>query len=169
MGNPLEQDLKPLLDPLYRYAMALTLSESRAQDLVQDAVLRAIRHRDRFEQMVNKKAWMFKVLSNLHRDSVRQCRRRPETVPLNFEPISNETMADQQVETTELREKILGLFQKLGEVQRQVMYLRCVEGFSIKQIAESISTSENNVKANLSIARKKISQMMKRSDVRIMD
>ena len=169
MSNRLEQELKPLLDPLYRYALALTVSQSQAHDLVQETVVKVMRHRSQFEQMIHKKAWLFKVLTNLYRDSVRQQRRRPEFGPLTFEPTSNENNPMDILASREQCEQIFALFQKLGNVQRQVMYLKCVEGFSIRQIAESISTTDNNVKANLSIARKKISKLMQMSDERVVD
>ena len=52
------------LDALYGAALRLTRNERDAEDLVQDALLRAYRFFDRFERGTNIKAWLFKILTN---------------------------------------------------------------------------------------------------------
>jgi RNA polymerase sigma-70 factor (ECF subfamily) len=52
------------LDPLYAAALRLTRNERDAEDLVQDAFLRAFRFFDKFERGTNIKAWLFKILTN---------------------------------------------------------------------------------------------------------
>src|SRR5512141_2711987 len=52
------------LDSLYGAAVRLTRNERDAEDLVQDALLRAYRFFDRFERGTNIKAWLFKILTN---------------------------------------------------------------------------------------------------------
>ena len=52
------------LDALYGAAVRLTRNERDAEDLVQDALLRAYRFFDRFERGTNIKAWLFKILTN---------------------------------------------------------------------------------------------------------
>ncbi len=52
------------LDTLYAAAMRLTRNGKDAEDLVQDAVLRAYRFFDKFERGTNFRAWLFKILTN---------------------------------------------------------------------------------------------------------
>src|SRR2546428_12345069 len=52
------------LDALYSAALRLTKNERDAEDLVQDAFLRAFRFFDKFERGTNMKAWLFKILTN---------------------------------------------------------------------------------------------------------
>src|SRR5947199_8793894 len=52
------------LDPLYSAALRLTKNERDAEDLVQDAFLRAFRFFDKFERGTNMKASLFKILTN---------------------------------------------------------------------------------------------------------
>ncbi|HEU4384641.1 MAG TPA: sigma-70 family RNA polymerase sigma factor, partial [Anaeromyxobacteraceae bacterium] len=52
------------LDGLYAAALRLTRNARDAEDLVQDAVLRAWRFFDKFERGTNFKAWLFKILTN---------------------------------------------------------------------------------------------------------
>ena len=54
----------PHLDGLYAAALRLTKNPGDAEDLVQDAVLRAFRFFDKFERGTNLKAWLFKILTN---------------------------------------------------------------------------------------------------------
>src|SRR6267154_1347529 len=52
------------LDPLYSAALRLTKNDKDAEDLVQDAFLRAFRFFDKFERGTNMKAWLFKILAD---------------------------------------------------------------------------------------------------------
>jgi len=62
------------------------------------------------------------------------------------------------VETKEHLENVLASFQELPETQRQVLYLKTVEEHSIDEISQILDLSRNNVKVNLSHARKKMRQ-----------
>ncbi|MSP62348.1 MAG: sigma-70 family RNA polymerase sigma factor [Myxococcales bacterium] len=59
-----EQVALPHLPALYGLAKRLTRNERDAEDLVQDAILRAYRFFDSFEPGTNCKAWLFKILHN---------------------------------------------------------------------------------------------------------
>ncbi len=52
------------LDALYSAGLRLTKNDRDAEDLVQDAFLRAFRFFDKFERGTNMKAWLFKILTN---------------------------------------------------------------------------------------------------------
>jgi RNA polymerase sigma-70 factor, ECF subfamily len=52
------------LDALYRYALSLTRNKNDAEDLVQEAYLRAYRSFNTFQRGTNLKAWLFKILTN---------------------------------------------------------------------------------------------------------
>ena len=53
------------MDDLYRYGLRLTRGdESEADDLVQDAYLRAYKHFDKFRRDVNLRAWLYSILRN---------------------------------------------------------------------------------------------------------
>ena len=160
MSSRFETEIQKLMAPLYRYAMALTGSDADAQDLVQETLLKTVKHREKFERMENRQSWLFTVMSNAFRDSIRRKRRRPQSGPLMLDPRCNSNYQEQKDKTQEHLAKAMGCFRLLPSRQRQVLYLRCVEEYSIKQIAQTLQTTENGVKANLSVARKKIRQLM---------
>src|SRR6266852_3755997 len=56
------------LDTLYRGALRLTRAPDSAQDLVQEAYLRALRYQHSYQQGTNMKAWLFAIMRNLFWD-----------------------------------------------------------------------------------------------------
>src|ERR671932_1011379 len=66
------------LDALYRTALRMTRNPSDAEDLVQDALVRAYRFYDRFEPGTNFRAWLFKILTNTYINSYRRKQGRPQ-------------------------------------------------------------------------------------------
>lgn len=63
------------LDPLYRTALRLTHNRPEAEDLVQDAYLRAFTFFERFEPGTNCRAWLFTILRNAFLNRIRGRRR----------------------------------------------------------------------------------------------
>jgi len=55
----------PHLDSLYVTALRLTRDPSDAEDLVQEAMLKAFRYFDKYEKGTNCRAWLFKILTNV--------------------------------------------------------------------------------------------------------
>ncbi len=161
MSSCFESEIEKLAAPLYRYAIALSGSQADADDLLQETFLKILKMQDRFEQIENKRAWTFAVMTNIFRDNHRWQSRRPTTGPLSFDPQNGTGSKEQDREgQSEQVARAMSFFQRLPDRQRQVMFLRCIEEYSINQIAKTLSTTENNVKASLSIARKKVRQMM---------
>jgi RNA polymerase sigma-70 factor, ECF subfamily len=61
---PFEVQATTHLDALFGVACRLTKNPSEAEDLVQDALVKAIRARDQFKPGTNLKAWLFRILTN---------------------------------------------------------------------------------------------------------
>src|SRR6185436_4724717 len=62
--DPFEKQVLSHLDSLYAVACRLTKSPLDAEDLVQDALVKAMRARDQYQPGTNLKAWLFKILTN---------------------------------------------------------------------------------------------------------
>jgi RNA polymerase sigma-70 factor (ECF subfamily) len=69
------------LDGLYRTGLRLTRSPSAAEDLVQEAMLRAWRSFHTFHEGTNIRAWLYRILVNAHFDRHRKETREPVVVP----------------------------------------------------------------------------------------
>ena len=79
-------EIEAAVPALRRYARALTRDFDRADDLVQDCLERAIAKRGLFRPKGPVRAWLFTILVNLHRNSLRGARRRGDTVELDTIP-----------------------------------------------------------------------------------
>jgi RNA polymerase sigma-70 factor (ECF subfamily) len=73
-----EEEALAHLDALYRTALRMTRNPSDAEDLVQDALVRAYRFYDRFEPGTNFRAWLFKILTNTYINTYRRKQGRPQ-------------------------------------------------------------------------------------------
>ena len=73
-----QREVMPHLQSLYGVAMRMTKSESDAEDLVQDAILRAYRFWDGFESGTNARAWLMRIMTNLFRNRYRERAREQE-------------------------------------------------------------------------------------------
>ncbi len=68
----------PHLQALYGVALRMAKSESDAEDLVQDAILRAYRFWDGFESGTNARAWLMRIMTNVFRNRYREKAREHE-------------------------------------------------------------------------------------------
>src|ERR1700747_2262475 len=74
--------LEAQIPRLRRYARALT-RDSRAEDLVQDTLLRAVAKQDRWEPGTNLRAWLFTLMHNQHINNVRRANREAGAIELD--------------------------------------------------------------------------------------
>lgn len=75
-----EAALSPHMDELYGTAVRLTRSRTEAEDVLQEAVLRAWAHWDSFEEGTNARAWMHRILFNTFVNGWRRRKREREVL-----------------------------------------------------------------------------------------
>ncbi len=142
------------LDALYRVALRLSGNPADAEDLVQEAMLRAYRSWDRFTLGTNAKGWLLTILRNLFINEYRRRRRHPETVDLDtiepfavFENVSEDPQGaffDRIVD-----DEVLRAVDELPEVFRETVMLSDVEGLSYEEIAKVLDVPVGTVKSRL--------------------
>lgn len=143
------------LDGLYGFALALSRERSMAEDLVQETYLRALAARRKAAPGENVRGWLFTILGNIWRNERR--RRRPEGVA-DLEGLAGAqagTQLDPYVllDGRELRERLLAGLAGLPEAFREVVVLRCVEGFSYQEVASIVGCPAGTVMSRLARAR----------------
>jgi RNA polymerase sigma-70 factor, ECF subfamily len=153
------------LDPLYSAALRLTKNERDAEDLVQDAFLRAFRFFDKFERGTNMKAWLFKILTNTFINRYRR-RVKERTV---VEGAAREATSEKFIvrETNEsavnpeqyffdklLSDDVLRSIDALPIDFRLVVILADLQEFSYKEIAEILDVPVGTVMSRLYRGRK---------------
>ena len=145
-----------------RLATRLTTSADDAEDIVQNAMLRASKSWKSFRGDASFKTWLHRIVVNVHRDHF-AARRRHGYLPLDDLDdvrIADHTSPGQQTETRELSELIAKLVQELPSRQREVILLFIDEQHTASEIAAILNITESNVYATLHIARGRLRQAL---------
>jgi RNA polymerase sigma-70 factor (ECF subfamily) len=151
----------PLLDSAYRTALRLTGQPASAEDLVQEAFLRAFRAFNQFERGTNFKAWLFRILTNVFLNDYRRKAREPQTTDFaEVEPADPATPGGEfKVEEVEairahLGDEAVKAIDRLPPDFRLPFLLSTFEGFSYKEIASMLEIPMGTVMSRLFRARR---------------
>ena len=149
------------LDALYRTALRMTRNPSDAEDLVQDALVRAYRFYDRFEPGTNFRAWLFKILTNTYINSYRRKQSRPQESSLDDTQeffLYNQLSGDEGERVTDVEDTVLDqlgadaiqrAIDQLPPQFRTTVQLSDVEGLSYAEIAEATGVAKGTVMSRL--------------------
>ncbi|EKF40981.1 sigma-70 family RNA polymerase sigma factor [Nitratireductor indicus] len=126
-------EMEACVPALRRYARALTHDRDRADDLVQDCLERAIRKSSLWRPTGPLRAWLFRILLNLHRNEIRRDRRTPAAFPIDALPLEPPSPAA-QTDRLALADTARAM-QKLSIEQREALLLVALEGMSYAEAA----------------------------------
>lgn len=147
-------ELEGHIASLRRYARALLRDKADAEDLVQEALARALSRADKFRPGTNLRAWLFTILHNVHVNQVRQKVSRPDEVPVEDVEYRLASPARQE-ERIELRDMSRAL-DALPLEQRQVLLLVALEGLKYDEVAEALGVPIGTVMSRLSRGREAV-------------
>ena len=150
---------------LYSAAMRMTRNAADAEDLVQDAYLRAYRSYNTFEEGTNLRAWLFRILTNTFINTYRAKQRRPQETDFGdvedlylYKRIGGVDQASRSAEDQLFDlftdEEVKGALEDLPENFRLPVLLADVEDFSYKEIAEILDIPIGTVMSRLHRGRK---------------
>ena len=143
---------------LRRYARALTRSADRADDLVQETLLRAISKSHLWQTGTDIRAWLFTIMHNHYVNMVRRAMRDEATV--DIEQMSSSLVAvTDPTASSQLRELEQSLARLPGE-QREVILLVGLEGMSYETAAKILSVPVGTVRSRLSRGRDALRRLM---------
>ncbi len=151
-------ELEVHIASLRRYARSLLRNSVDAEDLVQEALARAISRADSFQTGTNLRAWLFTILHNVHVNQVRSRASRPDEVPVDAVEHRLTTPARQE-ERVEVREMMRAV-DELPNEQRQVLMLVALEGLKYDEVAEILGIPIGTVMSRLSRAREAVRTKM---------
>ena len=165
-----ERDVLPLLPNLYSAALRLTRNPSDAEDLVQEAYLRAFRGFSGFEEGTNLRAWMYRILTNTFINAYRKKQREPVTVQEDdvedwylYDKLG-ETGVEPSAEAEVLQrmpdEDVQRALEDLPEGFRLAVLLADVEGFAYKEIAEILDIPIGTVMSRLHRGRRALEKAL---------
>jgi len=151
------QQILATVPGLRAFAISLCGNVDRADDLVQEALLRALANIHSFEPGTNMAAWLFTILRNHFRSEYRKRRREVEDADGHYaETLTSHPEQHGRVELTEFR----GALSKLPEEQREALILVGASGFSYEEAAEICGCAIGTVKSRVNRARTRLAELM---------
>src|SRR5262245_3211643 len=155
----------------YNMAYRMTGNRDDAEDLTQEAYLRAYRSFDKYNRTLPFENWFFRILSNLFVDGLR---RKPKQAPLSLdqplgepgetdyvlEIADNEADPEGQIMKDVMDERIQCALKRLPKEFRSAVLLCDVEGLSYEEIAQTMGTSIGTVRSRIHRGRRMLKKLM---------
>jgi RNA polymerase sigma-70 factor (ECF subfamily) len=156
------EDLLGLVPALRGFAFSLAGDASRADDLVQETMVKAWSNRQRFVPGTNMSAWLFTILRNQFYSEIRKAKREVEDAD-GAHAARLTALPDQEgvVNLRRLRERL----DLIPEAQRLALLLVGAEGYSYEEAAEQLQCAVGTVKSRVSRARACLSEALGLGDL----
>jgi RNA polymerase sigma-70 factor, ECF subfamily len=156
-SNIAEKDLLDCVPHLRAFAWFLARNRERADDLVQDTIVRALGAAQQFRVGTNLKGWMFTILRNLHYNEVRKNRVQTQSLddPLAYEP----AVLPSQVASLEFGD-FRRAFWQLADDRREALILIGASGLSYEEAAKVCDCPKGTIKSRVSRARRELLQIL---------
>ena len=145
------------LPSLRAFAISLTRNVAAADDLVQDTVVKAWTHIDKFQPGTNFQAWLFTILRNTFYSDRRKTKREvadPDGIhaaSLSVRPDHDGKLVYAEFEAA---------FDRLSPEHREVLILVGASGFSVEEAAGMMNVAPGTVKSRASRARRRLAELM---------
>lgn len=154
----MKRDLLPLLDSMYAYALRMTMNGADAEDIVQDACVRALKYERK--DIENYKSWVFRIVHNCYMDYLKS--RKKHIYVDDFEafvlPETHDAMTSSHIEgqlfKNALSEDVDAALRELPVPIREAVILTDIEGLSIRNAATVLEVPEGTIKSRLWRGRK---------------
>jgi RNA polymerase sigma-70 factor (ECF subfamily) len=146
---------------LRAFAISLCGNVDRADDLVQETLMRALASIHSFQPGTNMPAWLFTILRNLFRSEYRKRRREVEDPDGSYaETLTTQPEQTSHVEFREFRTAL----DKLPEDQREALILVGASGFSYEEAAEICGCAVGTIKSRVNRARTRLANLLSIDD-----
>ncbi len=161
-------ELMPHADALYNFAYSLVYDQAQAEDLVQEAYLKAYRFLHSFETGSNAKAWLFQILKNAFINEYRKKSRRPQQV--DFEDYNEKNQLEKQAVSIDIGQdvyshmigdEITTALNKLPVDFRVAIILSDLEGFTYEEISKITDIPIGTVRSRLFRARNLMKEQLR--------
>lgn len=153
---------------LYNFVLRFVRDRETAEDIVQEAFLRAFGKREAYRAIANFSTWLFTIAANLAKSELRRRKRwrmfsihRDEESDTGMELPDESRRPDRMAETALTDVEIQNAIATLTDNYRQVILLRDVEGMSYYEIAQIVQSPVGTVKSRVNRARLKLQQKLK--------
>jgi RNA polymerase sigma-70 factor (ECF subfamily) len=148
---------------LYRVAFSVLRNPSDAEDAVQEAFLRVLRHRDDLDEVRDHRVWLIRIVWNIVLDRKRRTKTRPETD--DVEELArvlpaNGLSAEERAAAAQHHAHVLSCVERLPAKEREVLALSAFEELSSVEIASILGITESSVRSRLFRARNLMADLL---------
>ena len=149
--------LDKLENLLFGFAMKLTKSRDRSQDLMQETVLRAFKNKDRFREGTNFKAWITTIMRNsfINEYRKRRTRNRTEQPVEDMLHLANDAVVEEKASSSIMMRELVSIVGELSDTYR-VPFTMFYDGFQYSEIADQLELPIGTVKSRIFFARKQL-------------
>ena len=157
LAPSLREAMLAAVPSLRAFAISLSGNVDRADDLVQETLLRAMANIDSFQPGTNMSAWLFTILRNLFRSEYRKRRREVEDADGSYaETLKSHPEQHGRVEFEEFRVALA----KLPPDQREALILVGASGFSYEEAAAICECAVGTIKSRVNRARTRLAELL---------
>ena len=150
---------------LYRVALSILRNATDAEDAVQEAFLRVLRHRETLGEIRDHRVWLIRIVWNISLDRKRRAKTRPETEDISelarMLPADG-LSAEAKVSAAQHHAHVLACVERLPAKEREVLILSAFEELSSVEIAEVLGVTESSVRSRLFRARNLMAELLQR-------
>lgn len=157
-----EKELLSVQDELFRFAYKLTADREKAEDLLQDTLLKAMLHKESYNKNTNFKGWLFIIMRNTfingYRAEVGHTRLYISSDPAYYSRIMDESRTEEVDRNYDL-EKIRNAIKSIPE-SHFIPFEMYLSGFKYREIAERTGVSLGTIKNRIFHCRKKLKAIL---------
>lgn len=152
-----EKQAERVFPSVYGTALRLTRSREDAEDLAQEAIVRAYDAFERFDG-TNFKAWILRIVTNLYINRYRQRQRGPQLSSFEEETVLEPVADEGEVPDRQLFDSLVGAeveeaLKNVPEDFRTAVILSDIEGLSYQEIADATDVPIGTVRSRLARGR----------------
>jgi RNA polymerase sigma-70 factor (ECF subfamily) len=155
--SPVRDGILAALPSLRAFAISLAHDVTLADDLVQETILRALKHVDRFELGTNLNAWLFTILRNLYFSYGRKKKREVEDADGSY--AAKLSTAPSQHDRLDIQDMRTALA-KLPPTQREAVLLVSASGFSYEEASSIMGVAVGTVKSRVNRGRVTLAKLL---------
>jgi len=154
--------------PVWLKARRQLRAPDMAEDAVQEAFLRVLKHREKLEEIHDLRVWLIRITWNVVLDRKRRSKTRPENDDIaDFVRVlpSGDRGADDSLISSQEHARILMLIDRLPHKEREALLLSAVQELSTVQIATVLGTTESSIRSRIFRARRELSALLEKEGV----
>ena len=169
LNNDIKEGIVALLPRLRRFAYGLTGDLDRADDLVQEACVRALAKAGQWQEGTRLDSWMYRIAQNTWYDQLRARKVRGEMIDIEAQ---THLVGSDGRDVMEHRQRLSAVgakFSELSTEQQVLVALVCIDGLSYKEAAEALELPIGTVMSRLARARLTLAQAIETENTPIIE